>query len=193
MNLDEEGMGWHSFKRFRKTWLRGQRCLEDINNFWMAHKPQTMSEVYSHLHEDLQLRLDEAQRVGYGFALPTTNASVVPIVPKSRTKTATEKAAQTIVGARIKLVDVTGFEPATPCLQSVNQVDAIEYDGELPSSVFLGFTSLHHSPRFLPSAMVSYPAVHQIVHQVWHRVSGELSGFLSCPTPDQLEIFVTLV
>jgi integrase len=94
MNLDEEGMGWHSFKRFRKTWLRGQRCLEDIDNFWMAHKPQTMSEIYSHLHEDLQLRLDEAQRVGYGFALPAMNtASVVPIVPKSRTKTATRKAA----------------------------------------------------------------------------------------------------
>jgi hypothetical protein len=94
MNLDEEGMGWHSFKRFRKTWLRGQRCLEDINNFWMAHKPQTMSEVDSHLHEDLQLRLDEAQRVGYGFALPAANiASVVPIVPKPRTKTATRKAA----------------------------------------------------------------------------------------------------
>jgi hypothetical protein len=27
MGLDEQGMGWHSFKRFRKTWLRGQRCL----------------------------------------------------------------------------------------------------------------------------------------------------------------------
>jgi len=25
MGLDEEGMGWHSFKRFRKTWLRGSR------------------------------------------------------------------------------------------------------------------------------------------------------------------------
>jgi len=44
--------------------------------------------------EDLQLRLDEAQRVGYGFALPAANiASVVPIVPKPRTKTATRKAA----------------------------------------------------------------------------------------------------
>jgi hypothetical protein len=53
-----------------------------------------MSEVYSHLHEDTQLRLDEAQQVGYGFALPAANtASVVPIVPKSRTKTATEKPA----------------------------------------------------------------------------------------------------
>jgi hypothetical protein len=76
-------MGWRSFKRFRKTWLRGARCLEDANNFWMAHKPQTMSEVHSHLHEDLQMRLDEAKRVGYGFALPASNnVSVVPNVPK---------------------------------------------------------------------------------------------------------------
>jgi integrase len=94
MKLDEEGMGWHSFKRFRKTWLRGQRCLEDVNNFWMAHKPQTMSELYSHLNEDLQLRLDEAERVGYGFALPASdNASVVPIVPKLHQNSAVEIAA----------------------------------------------------------------------------------------------------
>lgn len=26
------GIGWHPFKRFRKTWLRGARCLEEINN-----------------------------------------------------------------------------------------------------------------------------------------------------------------
>jgi len=94
MGLDEEGMGWHSFKRFRKTWLRGARCLEDLNNFWMAHKPHTMSEVYSHLHEELQLRLDEATRVGYGFALPAfNNVSVVPNVPKLHQNSAVEIAA----------------------------------------------------------------------------------------------------
>jgi hypothetical protein len=83
MGLDEKGMGWHSFKRFRKTWLRGTRCLEDINNFWMAHKPHTMSEVYSHLHEDVEMRLDEAARVGYGFVLAAPqNMFVVPIVPR---------------------------------------------------------------------------------------------------------------
>ena len=82
---DEKGMRWHAFKRFRKTWLRSQRCLEDINNFWMAHKPQTMSELYSHLHEELQLRLDEAERVGYGFVLPAPkDVSFVPNVPKSQ-------------------------------------------------------------------------------------------------------------
>jgi hypothetical protein len=30
MGLDEEGMDWHSFKRFRKTWLRGQLMLVDF-------------------------------------------------------------------------------------------------------------------------------------------------------------------
>ena len=93
LGLGEKGMGWHAFKRFRKTWVRGQRCLEDINNFWMAHKPQTMSEVYSHLHEELQLRLDEAERVGYGFTLPTLTPSVVPIVPKLHQNRAVEVAA----------------------------------------------------------------------------------------------------
>ncbi len=93
MGLDEKGMGWHSFKRFRKTWLRGTRCLEDINNFWMAHKPHTMSEVYSHLHEELEMRLDEAARVGYGFVLPAPEESVVPIVPKLHQNSAVEIAA----------------------------------------------------------------------------------------------------
>jgi integrase len=91
MGLDQKGMGFHAFKRFRKTWLRGQRCLEDLNNFWLAHKPKTMSELYSHLHEELQLRLDEAERVGYGFNLP--KASVVPNVPKLHQSRAEEKAA----------------------------------------------------------------------------------------------------
>jgi integrase len=79
LGLDEPGMGFHAFKRFRKTHLRGARCLEDINNFWMAHKPKTMSEVYSHLHEETELRLAEAERVGSGFAVPKF---VAPNAPK---------------------------------------------------------------------------------------------------------------
>lgn len=80
MGLDEDGMGWHSFRRFRKTWLRGARCLEDINNFWMGHMPQTMSELYSHLHEEIEVRLQEAERVGYGFNLPS--AGLAPNAPQ---------------------------------------------------------------------------------------------------------------
>jgi integrase len=33
MGVDEKGMGFHAFRRFRKTWLRGKRVQEDINNF----------------------------------------------------------------------------------------------------------------------------------------------------------------
>jgi len=91
LGLDEKGMGWHSFKRFRKTWMRGRRCLEDINNFWMAHKPQSMSQLYSHLSEELDVRLDEATKVGFGFELP--KAPVVPNVPKLHQNSAAEIAA----------------------------------------------------------------------------------------------------
>jgi integrase len=85
MGLDEPGMGWHAFRRFRKTWLRGKRCQEDINNFWMGHKPKTMSEIYSHLFEETDMRLAEAEAVGFGFDLPknpSEKAFVAPIAPR---------------------------------------------------------------------------------------------------------------
>lgn len=94
MKLDEKGMGWHSFKRFRKTILRGARCLEDLNNFWMAHKPKSMSELYSHLHEELKLRLAESERVGFGFVLPEATAmTVAPNAPKLKSVEDVQKAA----------------------------------------------------------------------------------------------------
>lgn len=83
--LDEPGMGWHAFRRFRKTWLRGKRCQEDINIFWMGHKPKTMSEVYSHLFEEIGLRLVEAEAVGFGFELPQKPSEkpvIAPIAPR---------------------------------------------------------------------------------------------------------------
>jgi hypothetical protein len=117
MKLDEEGMGWHSFKRFRKTWLRGRRCLGDINNFWMGHTPQTMSEMYSHLHEDLDMRLAEAEAVGHGFDLP--NVVVAPSAPRKEAgKETVELQAKLQKQVAKVLVDVTGIEPVAPCLQS---------------------------------------------------------------------------
>jgi hypothetical protein len=81
MKLDEKGMGFHAFKRFRKTWVGGARCLEDINSFSMAYKPKTMSELYSHFHEELETRLAESERVGYGFSIPKT-VDIAPSVPR---------------------------------------------------------------------------------------------------------------
>jgi integrase len=94
LNVDERGMGFHAFRRFRKTRLRAARCLEDINNFWMAHKPKSMSELYSHLHEELDLRLAEVERVGYGFVLPGAALGLVaPNAPKSVSAEQAQKAA----------------------------------------------------------------------------------------------------
>jgi integrase len=76
MGIDERGMGFHAFRRFRKTWLRGKRVQEDINNFWMGHAPETMSETYSRLDLELDLRFAEAESMGVGFTVPT-----IPIAP----------------------------------------------------------------------------------------------------------------
>ena len=75
MQLDEKGMGFHAFRRFRKTWLGGERCQEDINNFWMGHQPQTMSELYSRMEFETARRLKEADMVGVGFTVPPVNYS----------------------------------------------------------------------------------------------------------------------
>ena len=80
MGIDEKGMGFHAFRRFRKTWLRGERCQEDINNFWMGHQPETMSELYSRMEFELDRRLDEAERVGVGFTVPSIE--VAPSAPR---------------------------------------------------------------------------------------------------------------
>jgi integrase len=117
MGLDEEGMGWHSIRRFRNTWLRGKRTQEDLLKYWMAHKPQDMSGLYSHLHEERELRLEEAERVGYGFDLP--KADVAPNAPKKIALKSDDDIARKLQKREEKsLVDVAGIEPATPCLQS---------------------------------------------------------------------------
>ena len=41
--------------------MRAKRCQEDINDFWMGHKPKTMSELYSRMDEELNLRLQKAE------------------------------------------------------------------------------------------------------------------------------------
>ena len=57
----EPATGWHALRRFRKTWLHGKRCQEDINIFWMGHKPKTMSEIYSHLFEEVWLAISRGR------------------------------------------------------------------------------------------------------------------------------------
>jgi len=75
-------MGFHAFRRFRKTWLRGKRVQEDINNFWMGHAPETMSETYSRLDLELDLRLAEAESMG--VVSPFRPFQLLQVAPKFR-------------------------------------------------------------------------------------------------------------
>jgi hypothetical protein len=61
MGIDETGMEFHVFRRFRKTWLRGERCQQDVNNFWMKHQPEKMPELYFTMTNTRQ-----AQKCGLG-------------------------------------------------------------------------------------------------------------------------------
>jgi integrase len=97
MGLDEKGMGWHSFRRYRNTWLRLQRTQDDILKFWMGHKPQTMTEIYSTVAGDLQARLTETECVGYGFDLP--EMAIAPNAPKKIDAESDDKSA----GNRLEL------------------------------------------------------------------------------------------
>jgi hypothetical protein len=56
--------------------------------FGWGHKPKTMSEIYSHLFEEIDMRLAEAGAVGFGFDLrknPPEKAVVAPIAPRFKT------------------------------------------------------------------------------------------------------------
>jgi len=64
-----------------KTLLRGQRCQEDINNFWMGHQPETMSELYSRMEFELGRRLREAEKIDRGFTVPSIE--VAPTAPRN--------------------------------------------------------------------------------------------------------------
>jgi integrase len=59
---------WHAFRRFRNTHLRSVPALPDLITFWMGHSAKgSMTEVYSKLRENVDMRLAEAERVGLGF------------------------------------------------------------------------------------------------------------------------------
>lgn len=61
----------------------------------MGHKPKTMSELYSHLFEESEVRLAEAETVGFGFDLPekpSKKVVVAPIAPRFRNEVLREVA-----------------------------------------------------------------------------------------------------
>lgn len=61
--------GFHSFRRFRTTRLREIGCPEDIIQYWLGHEGSSITDRYSKLAQNMELRSGWSQRVGFGFDL----------------------------------------------------------------------------------------------------------------------------
>jgi len=79
--LDErlDGYGFHSFRRFRITHLEAMRAHGHLTKVWAGHSlgNDITSEYAKSLEENLPLRLEEAERVGTGFAVPAPKCSKI--------------------------------------------------------------------------------------------------------------------
>jgi len=61
--------GFHSFRRHRITRLRELGVPEDIVRYWVGHEGQSITDRYSKLGENVEIRRDWAKKAGLGFAL----------------------------------------------------------------------------------------------------------------------------
>jgi integrase len=62
-------LGFHSFRRYRITRLRDLGVPEDIIRYWVGHAGKDITDRYSKLAENIELRKEWAVRAGLGFSL----------------------------------------------------------------------------------------------------------------------------
>ena len=77
--------GFHSFRRFRITRLRDLGTPEDIIRYWVGHAGEGITDRYSKLAENVELRKEWARRPGLGFELDKVGhpAPKLPLHPKA--------------------------------------------------------------------------------------------------------------
>jgi integrase len=90
--LGVEKAGHHAFRRFRVTWLRKQRCPDDLRHFWLGHAGRSVEDDYDQMREDVEFRKQVVESVGLGFEIPASTPSIVPNVPKLTVEEAQEVA-----------------------------------------------------------------------------------------------------
>jgi integrase len=62
--------GFHGFRRYRITRLRELGVPEDIIRYWVGHAVKGITDRYSKLAENRELRAGWSKRAGLGFDLP---------------------------------------------------------------------------------------------------------------------------
>ena len=78
-------LGFHSFRRYRITRLRDLGTPEDIVRYWAGHQGAGITDRYSKLAENVELRKEWARRAGLGFELDKVGhpAPKLPLHPKA--------------------------------------------------------------------------------------------------------------
>jgi integrase len=91
--LNVEKAGFHARRRFRTTWLRKQRAPEDLIKYWLGHAKNSVTDGYSRLADDVEFRLDVAEKVGVGFVAPESLRPMRPMRPRKSEEERVEVAA----------------------------------------------------------------------------------------------------
>ncbi len=61
--------GFHAFRRWRVTLLREWAAPEDLIRYWIGHENASMTDRYSKLSKNLELRRTWTNKIGLGFSL----------------------------------------------------------------------------------------------------------------------------
>jgi integrase len=71
--------GFHTFRRFRTSWLRKARVPWDLEKFWIGHANKDVTDKYAEqLKGDLEYRQEWAEKVGLGFSVGTNGTKLEP-------------------------------------------------------------------------------------------------------------------
>jgi integrase len=95
--------GFHSFRRYRITRLRYLGVPEDIIRYWVGHEGEGITDRYSKLGENVELRREWAHRAGLlGFDLPDLSKQERPAPKVSKTAAPAKSAASANISTDIQ-------------------------------------------------------------------------------------------
>jgi integrase len=82
------GYGFHSFRRFRTTYLRTVAGTPDAYvKFWLGHGKKTITDEYTIVKQETEKRRELCEKAGLGFQLPKAG-EVVEVISSEKEKTA---------------------------------------------------------------------------------------------------------
>jgi hypothetical protein len=82
---ETERYGFHSFRRFRTTYLRTEAAISDAYvTYWIGHGKRTITDGYTKIKQNTAKRRELCAQAGLEFKLPSEK--VVAVDSKSKTK-----------------------------------------------------------------------------------------------------------